>query len=55
MFVVVRCYYIFLNYLGQLFFEKDSLVVKLKTVINKEAGISILSKCKKIDNFDKKT
>jgi hypothetical protein len=43
------------QFFTQLFFEKDSLVVKLKTVINKEAGISILSKCKKIDNFDKKT
>ena len=39
----------------QLFFAKDSLVIKIKTVINKEAGISILSKCKKIENFDKKT
>jgi hypothetical protein len=36
----------------QLLFERDNLDIKIKTVINNEPGISILSKCKKIENFD---
>ena len=39
----------------QLLFQKNSLVVKIKTVINSEVGITTLSNCKKIENFDKKT
>ena len=35
----------------QLIFEKDSLLVKIKTVINDEVGIQEISKCKKIDKF----
>ena len=37
----------------QLHFERDSLEVKIKTVINDEYGTQILSKCKKIEIFDK--
>lgn len=39
----------------QLLFEKNSLDIKVKTVIDNEIGISILSKCKKKENFDNKS
>ena len=39
----------------QLLFEKNNLVIKIKTVINNEVGILVLSKCKKIENFNEKT
>jgi hypothetical protein len=39
----------------QLLFEKKSLIIKIKTVINNEVGVSILSRCKEIEKFDKKT
>jgi len=39
----------------QLLFEKNNLEVKIKTVINDEAGTYVQSKCKKIEIFDKKS
>ena len=39
----------------QLLFERNSLEVKIKTVINDEPGTYILSKCTKIEIFDKES
>ena len=39
----------------QLVFEIDSPVIKIKTVINNEKGINILSTCKKVERFDKES
>ena len=39
----------------QLVFEQDSLVIKIKTVINNEEGINLLSTCKKIERFKKES
>jgi len=39
----------------QLLFEKNKPIIKIKTVINNEEGISIISNCKKIENFQKES
>ena len=39
----------------QLLFERNNLEIKIKTVINDEPGTYILSKCKKIETFDKES
>ena len=39
----------------QLVFKIDSPIIKIKTVINNEEGIDILSTCKKIEKFDKES
>ena len=39
----------------QLLFEKNSLEIKIKTVINNDVGISNISKCKKIEIFDEES
>ena len=39
----------------QLLFEVNSPVIKIKTVINNEEGIDILSTCKKLERFEKES
>ena len=39
----------------QLVFETDSNLIKIKTVINNEEGIDLLSICKKFEKFKKKS
>ena len=39
----------------QLVFQKNSPMIKIKTVINKVSGISELSICKKVEIFDKES
>ena len=39
----------------QIFFEKNIPKVFLKTVLNKEEGISTVSNCKKIEKFGKES
>ena len=39
----------------QLLFEIDNPNIMIKTVINNEEGISLMSKCKKIERFDKES
>ena len=39
----------------QLVFQIDSPVIEIKTVINNEEGVDILSKCKKIERFEKES
>ena len=39
----------------QLIFQIDSPVIKIKTVINNEEGVNILSTCKKIEKFEKES
>ncbi len=39
----------------QLLFEKNNPIIKIKTVINNEEGVSIISNCKKIENFQKES
>ena len=39
----------------QLLFEINSPNIMIKTVINNEEGISQMSKCKKIERFDKES
>ena len=39
----------------QLVFEIDSPIIEIKTVINNEEGVDILSTCKKIERFDKES
>ena len=39
----------------QLVFEQDSPEIKIKTVINNEEGINLLSTCKKIERFKKES
>jgi len=39
----------------QLLFEKNNPIIRIKTVINNEEGISIISNCKKIENFQKES
>ena len=39
----------------QLLFEKNSLNIMIKTVINNEEGISFMSSCKKIERFEKES
>ena len=39
----------------QLLFERNNLEIKIKTVINDETGSYVLSKCKRIETFDKES
>ena len=39
----------------QLVFQIDSPVIEIKTVINNEEGVNILSTCKKIEKFEKES
>ena len=39
----------------QLVFQLDSPIIEIKTVINNEEGMDILSTCKKIERFDKES
>ena len=39
----------------QLVFKIDSPIIEIKTVINNEEGIDILSTCKKIERFEKES
>jgi hypothetical protein len=39
----------------QLIFQIDSPVIEIKTVINNEEGVNILSTCKKIEKFEKES
>ena len=39
----------------QLVFQIDSPVIEIKTVINNEEGVDILSICKKIERFEKES
>ena len=39
----------------QLVFDVDRPIVKIKTVINNEEGVDILSTCKKIERFEKES
>ena len=39
----------------QLVFEIDSPIIEIKTVINNEEGIDILSSCKKIERFEEES
>ena len=39
----------------QLVFEKNNPIIKIKTVINNETGISKLSTCNKIETFEKES
>jgi len=39
----------------QLVFEFDNPTIKVKTVINNEEGIDVLSTCKKIEKFEKES
>ena len=39
----------------QLLFEKNNPNIMIKTVINNEEGVSLMSKCKKIEMFEKES
>ena len=39
----------------QLLFEIDNPIIKIKTVINNEEAVSSMSKCKKIERFEKES
>ena len=39
----------------QLVFEIDSPIIEIKTVINDEEGVDIISECKKIERFEKES
>lgn len=39
----------------QLLFEKNNPKIMIKTVINNEEGISVMSNCKKIERFEKES
>jgi len=39
----------------QLLFEIDNPIIKIKTVINSEEAVSSMSKCKKIERFEKES
>ena len=39
----------------QLLFEKNNPIIRIKTVINNEEGISTISNCKKKENFQKES
>ena len=43
------------QFFTQLIFEKNSPIIKIKTVINNEAGITKLSTCKKVELFEKES
>ena len=39
----------------QLLFEIDNPIIKIKTVINNEQAVSLMSTCKKIERFEKES
>jgi len=39
----------------QLLFEIDNPIINIKTVINNEQAVSLMSKCKKIERFEKES
>lgn len=43
------------QFFTQLVFEKNSPIIKIKTVINNEVGISKMSTCKKVNLFEKES
>tara|TARA_B110000444_G_C18703368_1_gene530069 strand:+ start:207 stop:782 length:576 start_codon:yes stop_codon:yes gene_type:complete len=43
------------QFFTQLIFEIDSPLIKIKTVINNEEGVDLLSTCKKIERFKKES
>ena len=43
------------QFFTQLVFERNNPIIKIKTVINNEIGISKMSTCKKIDLFEKES
>ena len=43
------------QFFTQLVFEIDSPKIKIKTVINNEVGLDLLSTCKKIERFQKES
>ena len=43
------------QYYTQLLFERDSQKIMIRTVINNEEGVSLLSNCKKIEKFEKES
>jgi hypothetical protein len=43
------------QFFTQLVFEIDSPIIKIKTVINNEEGIDLLSTCEKIERFEKES
>ena len=43
------------QFFTQLVFEIDSPIIKIKTVINNEEGIDLLSTCKKIERFKRES
>jgi len=43
------------QFFTQLVFDVDSHLIKIKTVINNEEGIDLLSTCKKIEKFEKES
>ena len=45
----------YLQFYTQLLFEIDNPNIMIKTVINNEEAISSMSKCKKIERFEKES
>ena len=43
------------QFFTQLIFEKNSPIIKIKTVINNESGITKMSTCKKVELFEKES
>ena len=43
------------QFFTQLIFEKNSPIIKIKTVINNEIGITKMSTCKKVELFEKES
>ena len=43
------------QFFTQLVFKKNSPIIKIKTVINNEEGITVMSTCKKMDIFEKES
>jgi len=43
------------QFFTQLVFDVDSHLIKIKTVINNEEGIDLLSTCKRIEKFEKES
>ena len=43
------------QFFTQLVFEIDSPIIKIKTVINNEEGVDLLSTCKKIERFKRES
>ena len=43
------------QFFTQLVFETDAPIIKIKTVINNEEGIDLLSTCEQIERFEKES